>query len=77
MKLLKQRVQAIKLITLGIISSFAVLLLAYVGISFASNSSTNTTLGITVGTFNFFKDTGASMDSYFSHAANAAESIDI
>lgn len=70
MRHLSQHTQPIKLITLGIISSFAVLFLAYVGISFATNSSTNTTLGITVGTFNFFKDTGASMDSYFSHSAN-------
>lgn len=59
---------------LGIVSVFCVF---YVWLSFAANSSTNTTLGITVWTFGFFKDTWASMDSYFSHAANQQENIDI
>ncbi len=44
--------------------------------SFAS-TSTDTTLWIVAGAFNFFKDTGTTMDSYFSHGANTGASIDI
>jgi len=52
-------------------------ILLYLGYSFGV--TTNTTLGITVGTFTFFKDTGTTMNSYYSpvHTGNAAASIDI
>jgi len=59
---------------LVIISVFCFL---YVWLLFAANSATNTTLGITVWTFGFTKDTWSSMNSYFSHAANQQENIDI
>lgn len=48
-----------------------------IGKSLAATTTTNTTLGITAGTFSFTKDTTAGMDSYFGHAANAAASINI
>ncbi len=57
-----------------VVASVAVLSL---GQSYAANTATNTTLGITQGVFSFYKDTGATMDSYFSHSANAAATIDI
>lgn len=69
--------QIIKYTSATYVSIFWVVILLYLGISFTTNSSTNTTLGITVGTFWFFKDTGASMNSYFSHSANSSQSIDI
>lgn len=64
------------------IGVFATLIVAVVAIlnlgeSFAANTNTNTTLGIRTGVFSFYKDTDATMDSYFSHAANADTSIDI
>lgn len=43
----------------------------------AANTNTNTTLGIRTGNLTFVKDTGASMDSYFGHAANQNAAIDI
>ncbi len=57
-------------------SIFSALSLLYFGISFAT-TNTNTTLGITAGTFSFSKDTGSSMDTYFGHAADPLASIDI
>lgn len=56
---------------LGIVS------LLYFGITFATNSATNTTLGITAGAFGFSKDLTSDMDSYFGHAPNPSASIDI
>ncbi|MCX6824164.1 MAG: hypothetical protein NT085_03480 [candidate division SR1 bacterium] len=61
-------------LTLGVVLTLGLL---YFGTSFAINSSTNTTLGITVGTFSFFKDTGSAMDSYFLHPGNQSNNIDI
>lgn len=63
----------------GVLTTIAVAVIAILnlGQSFAANTSTNTTLGITVGTITFSKDTGDSMDTYFSHAASAATTMDI
>lgn len=46
------------------------------GQSFAA-TTTNTTLGITAGILSFYKDTGSDMLSYFGHAGNANDAIDI
>jgi len=65
---------------------FAVLLSTFVvatvtilnlGQSFAANTATNTTLGITKGVLSFYKDTGTDMQTYFGHTANQSEAIDI
>lgn len=63
----------------GVVTTLIIAVVAVLnlGQSFAANTSTNTTLGITVGTLSFFKDTGATMDSYFSHAASTATAMDI
>jgi hypothetical protein len=63
----------------GVVTTLIVAVVAVLnlGQSFAANTNTNTTLGITSGVLSFFKDTGAAMDSYFAHAANAATAIDI
>jgi hypothetical protein len=57
-----------------IVAAFAILNL---GQSFAANTNTNTTLGITSGLLSFYKDTGTTMDTYFSHSPNTATTIDI
>lgn len=57
-----------------IVAAAAVLTL---GQTNAANTATNTTMAITAGTLTFYKDTGATMDTYFSHAANTATTIDI
>jgi hypothetical protein len=67
---------SMKAISFLMVSVFSVCALLYFGISFAT-TNTNTTLGITAGTFGFSKDTGSSMDSYFGHAADPVASIDI
>lgn len=56
---------------------WAGLIMSSMNRSSAATSTTNTTLGITPGTFSFIKDVGATMDSYFSHGPNAWTSIDI
>lgn len=62
----------------GVVTTLIVAMVAILnlGQSFAQ-TTTNTTLGITAGVLSFYKDTGATMDSYFSHSANAATAIDI
>lgn len=69
------------LITAGILSVVGML---FLGISFAANSTTNTTLGVTAWSFAFSKDVGASMSGYFTSAGyatritgNTSASIDI
>jgi hypothetical protein len=57
-------------------SVFAISALLYFGTSLAA-TNTNTTLGITVWSFSFFKDTSTDMNSYFSHTGNQDASIDI
>ncbi|MCX6824837.1 MAG: hypothetical protein NTY80_01315 [candidate division SR1 bacterium] len=57
--------RSIKMIGLTIVGIFLLSTLLYLGTSFAATSSTDTTLGITVGTFSFFKDTGTTMGGYF------------
>ena len=61
-------------VTTLIVAAAAILNL---GQSFAANTATNTTLGINAGVLSFYKDTGSTMDSYFSHSANASTAIDI
>ncbi len=56
---------------------WAGLMLSSMNRSSAATSTTNTTLGITAGTFTFLKDVTTNMDSYFSHSPNAWASIDI
>ena len=69
--------KTIKTPQIVVLGTLAIFSLLYFWLSFAANSSTNTTLGITVGTFSFSKDTWTSMNSYFSHAANVWSNIDI
>ena len=57
-----------------IVAAFALLT---IGQTNASNTNTNTTLGITSGVLSFYKDTGTTMDTYFSHSPNTATTIDI
>ncbi len=57
--------RSIRTIGLMIVGIFSLSSLLYLWTSFATTSSTNTTLGITVGTFSFFKDTGTTMSGYF------------
>lgn len=58
-----------------IIASIAILTL---GQTNAANTATNTTLGIRTGVLSFYKDTGTSMNSYFSASnPNANTTIDI
>lgn len=62
------------------ISALAIMLWAILMIgaqSSAATSTTNTTLGITAGSFSFTKDVGTTMDSYFSHSPSASATIDI
>jgi hypothetical protein len=64
---------------IGVLSTLIVAAVAILtlGQTNAANSTTNTTLGITQGTLSFFKDTGTTMDSYFSHSGNQSATIDI
>jgi len=64
---------------LGVLSTLIVAAVAILnlGQSFAASTATNTTLGIRTGVLSFYKDTGTSMDSYFSHSPNATTTIDI
>ena len=67
-----------KLSVLGIaIALWATILMTSPNRSSAATSTTNTTLGITPGTFTFFKDVSSTMDSYFSHAPSTLPGIDI
>ena len=63
----------------GVLGTFIVAAVAILslGQSFAANTATNTTLGITKGVLSFYKDTGTDMQTYFGHAANQSEAIDI
>jgi hypothetical protein len=63
-------------VTTLIVAAVAILNL---GQSFAATGTTNTTLGIRTGVLSFYKDTGTSMDSYFSptHSPSTATTIDI
>ena len=63
-------------------SIFSLSIILYLGISFASNTITNTVLGVTVGTFTFSKDIGTSMSPYFvplngNVTGNTSATIDI
>lgn len=69
-----KHVKFIGVLSTLIIAAFAIVT---IGNTNAANTNTNTTLGIRTGVLNFYKDTGADMDSYFSHASNADTTIDI
>lgn len=69
-----KHVKFIGVLSTLIIAAFAIVT---IGNTNAATSNTNTTLGIRTGVFSFYKDTGATMDSYFSHSANANADIDI
>lgn len=60
-----------------IVSLLVTITSIFIDESSAATTTTNTTLWITAGSFSFTKDTTASMDSYFSHSANAATAISI
>lgn len=64
---------------IGVLSTLIIAAVAVLnlGQTNAANTATNTTLGINAGVLSFYKDTGATMDSYFSHAANSNAAIDI
>lgn len=63
----------------GVLGTFIVAAVAILslGQSFAANTATNTTLGITKGVLSFYKDTGTDMGTYFGHTANQSSAIDI
>jgi len=57
-----------------IVAAFAILT---IGNTNAATSNTNTTLGIRTWVLSFYKDTGTTMNSYFSHSPSTATTIDI
>lgn len=65
---------------IGVLSTLIVAAVAILtlGQTNAANTATNTTLGIRTGVLSFYKDTGTTMNSYFSAAnPNSSETIDI
>jgi len=74
----KNKMKHLKFI--GVLSTLIVAAVAILtlGQTNAANTATNTTLGIRTGVLSFYKDTGTSMNSYFSATnPNASLTIDI